>query len=99
VDSPAAALNADAAFTANLRRILRAMKTDGPEPAAPVVLQLNPRHPLVKNLATLRERDPALAKLVAEQIYDNALLAGGLLEDPRRLVQRAYELLERVAQA
>ncbi len=99
VDSPAAALNADAMLTANMRRILRAMKNDDQAPAPSVVLQINPRHPLIKNLASLRERDPGLAKLVATQLYDNTLLAGGLLEDPRRLIQRAYTLLERVSKS
>jgi molecular chaperone HtpG len=97
VGSPAAVLNADNVLTANMRRILRAMKSDGEAPATSVVLQINPRHPLIKNLASLRERDPETAKLVATQLYDNTLLAGGLLEDPRRLIERAYALLERVS--
>jgi TNF receptor-associated protein 1 len=97
VDSPAVVLNADVMLTNNMRRILRAMKNDDQAPAPSVVLQINPRHPLIKNLAVLRERDPELAKLVATQLYDNTLLAGGLMEDPRRLVERAYALLERVS--
>jgi molecular chaperone HtpG len=98
VDSPAIALNADAGVSANMRRILRAMKNDEQAVPPSVVLQINPRHPLVKNLETLRVKDPELARLVGEQLYDNALLAGGLLEDSRRLVQRSYTLLERVSQ-
>lgn len=97
VDSPAVALNSDGMLTANMRRILRSMKNDDQAPAAAVVLQINPRHPLVKNLEALRTKDVELAKLVGEQLYDSALLAGGLLEDPRRLVQRSYALLERVS--
>ncbi len=98
MDSPAVALNADAVLSANMRRILRAMKNDDQASAPAVVLQINPRHPLVKNLAALRTKDADLARLVGEQLYDNALLAGGLLEDSRRLVQRSYTLLERVSQ-
>jgi molecular chaperone HtpG len=98
VDSPAVALNADGMLSANMRRILRAMKNDEPAPPQAIVLQVNPRHPLVKNLAALRTKDADLARLVGEQLYDNALLAGGLLEDSRRLVQRSYTLLERVSQ-
>jgi molecular chaperone HtpG len=97
VDSPAVALNSDSMLTANMRRILRSMKNDDQAPPTAVVLQINPRHPLVKNLDTLRAKDAELAKLVGEQLYDSALLAGGLLEDPRRLVQRSYTLLERVS--
>jgi molecular chaperone HtpG len=38
----------------------------------------------------------ALGKLVAEQILDNALISAGLLEDPNRMVQRLYKILESV---
>ncbi len=73
------------------------MKNDDQAPPPSIVLQVNPLHPLVKNLDSLRARDAELAKLVGEQLYENALLAGGLLEDPRRLVQHSYALLERVS--
>jgi molecular chaperone HtpG len=96
VDSPAVALNNDGVVTPNMRRILRAMKNDDQAPAIPVVLQINPRHALIRNLADLRGRDPELAQLAGEQLLDNALLAGGLLENPQRLAQRTYTLLERV---
>jgi molecular chaperone HtpG len=98
VDSPALALNSDSAMTVNMRRILRSMKNEEHVDAPAVILQINPRHPLVKNLDALRAKDAELAKMVGEQLYDNALLAGGLLEDPRRLVQRSYAILERVSQ-
>lgn len=97
VDSPAVALNSDSMVSANMRRILRSMKNEDQAPPPAVVLQINPRHPLVKNLAALRAKDADLARLVGEQLYDSALLAGGLLEDPRQLVQRSYTLLERVS--
>ncbi|HVU39069.1 MAG TPA: molecular chaperone HtpG [Opitutales bacterium] len=97
VDSPAVALNSDSMVSANMRRILRSMKNEEQAPPPAVVLQINPRHPLVKNLAALRAKDADLAKLVGEQLYDSALLAGGLLEDPRQFVQRSYTLLERVS--
>ena len=38
----------------------------GGEP--PVKLQVNPRHPLVKNLAGLRESDGELATLISQQL-------------------------------
>jgi len=97
VDSPAVALNSDSMISSNMRRILRSMKNDDQAPPPSIVLQVNPLHPLVKNLDSLRAKDAVLAKLVGEQLYENALLAGGLLEDPRRLVQHSYALLERVS--
>ena len=35
-----------------------------------------------------------LASLVVEQIFDNALATGDMLEDPREMVARSYQILE-----
>ena len=39
------------------------------------------------------EKNDALAKLVAEQLYDNALVAAGLIEDCRGMLPRLNEIL------
>jgi molecular chaperone HtpG len=39
---------------------------------------------------------PDKAKLVAEQILDNALISAGLLEDASGMVKRLYKILESV---
>ncbi|MFP6901611.1 MAG: molecular chaperone HtpG, partial [Opitutales bacterium] len=97
VDSPACVLNADKMGSAGMRRMMKAMGQDALQPLA-VKLQLNPTHPMVRNLATLRKSDEELAKLVVEQALDNALAAAQLLDDPREMIARSYQLLERVTQ-
>jgi TNF receptor-associated protein 1 len=98
VGSPAVALNTDKHASPGMRQMMRAMrKDDSPAPSASVKLELNPRHVLVKQLDSLRERDAERAKLVAEQLYDNALLAAGLLDNPRLMVARLNKLLEAMA--
>jgi len=62
-----------------------------------VNLEINTRHGLIKNLSELKDKDLELAKIVAEQILDNALIAAGLIEDPRSMVNRVYKILERVS--
>ena len=99
VDSPACVLNADKMGSAGMRRMMKAMGQDENLPPAAVKLQLNPAHPMVRNLATLRESDGELAGLVAEQALDNALAAAQLLDDPRDMIARSYQLLERVTQS
>ncbi len=100
VDSPAAVLNADQFMTPHMRRMMAAMKKDGEEgaelPPVKVHLDLNPRHAIVKKLAETKDTDATKAGLIAEQLYDNAMLAAGLLEDPSAMVQRMYKLLEQV---
>ncbi|MDR2981716.1 MAG: molecular chaperone HtpG [Puniceicoccales bacterium] len=98
VDSPVVALNADKFMTASMRRMMQAMGRDGADPMTPSVkLEINPRHALIHKLDSLRDGDPDLAKLIAEQIYDNALLAAGLLDNPRSMTQRIYKILENAA--
>ena len=44
----------------------------------------------------MRQKDAPLAGSVAEQILDNARVAAGLLEDPRAMLTRLNQLLEKV---
>jgi molecular chaperone HtpG len=97
VESPALALNADKFMTPHMRRLMRAMKVEGADDTPPrIELQFNPRHAVIKRLAAVREAKPELAKLMAEQVLDNALIAAGLLDDPQKMVARIYKLLENV---
>ncbi|XP_072459342.1 heat shock protein 75 kDa, mitochondrial isoform X2 [Notamacropus eugenii] len=56
-------------------------------------LEINTRHPLIKKLNQLRESQPDLAQLLIDQIYENAMIAAGLNDDPRPMVGRLNELL------
>jgi hypothetical protein len=44
----------------------------------------------------MRAKDNALAASVAEQVLDNARVAAGVLEDPRVMLSRLNQLLEKV---
>ncbi|KAI8065773.1 Hsp90 protein-domain-containing protein [Gongronella butleri] len=63
-------------------------------PPSPSRLEINPDHAVMRGLHQIRDQDPELAKMVAEQVYDNALCAAGVLDDPRSMVQRLNRLLE-----
>ncbi len=91
VDAPVLALTSSDAPSPQMRAMMRAMQQEI-EPVK-VKLEINPRHEVIRNLARIRETDPALAELAARQLLDNALLSAGLLEDPRDMVKRLNELL------
>jgi hypothetical protein len=59
-------------------------------------LEINPENPIIGRLEALRHRDSALAAQIAEQVYDNAMVAAGLLEDPRRMLGRLNQLIEKL---
>ncbi|KAG8225753.1 hypothetical protein J437_LFUL005712 [Ladona fulva] len=56
-------------------------------------LELNPRHPIIKKLSKLSSSNPKLAELVANQLFSNAMVMAGLVEDPRPLLTGMNELL------
>ena len=97
VESPAVVVDSDKFMTASMRRMMKAMKQDGPElPAAKQDFEINPAHPLIARLEAVRQTDAALAASVADQILDNARVAAGILEDPRAMLTRLNTLLEKV---
>ncbi len=96
VDSPALALNADKFMSPHMRRMMKAMNKDGADTPLRVNLEINPRSAVMKRLFETHTASPDKAKLVAEQILDNALISAGLLDDATPMVARLYKLLETV---
>lgn len=94
VGSPVAALVPEDSPNAQLRAMMKAMGQDAP--AVKPVLEINPRHALIKKLSALRESKPEVADLVARQLVDQALLSAGLIEHPQQLATRMNEILEKV---
>ncbi len=100
VESPAVILDTDKFMTSTMRRIMKSMKKEGEAPPpAKHDLEFNPAHPILMRLDKIRASDALLAAKVAEQILDNARVAAGLLEDPRAMLKRLNELLEKVLAA
>ena len=96
VDSPALAINADKFMSAHMRRMMKAMNKEGVDLPQKVNLEINPRSAVMKRLFETHTAAPERAKLVAEQILDNALISAGMLEDATPMVARLYKLLETV---
>mmetsp|Transcript_10505 Transcript_10505/g.13320 ORF Transcript_10505/g.13320 Transcript_10505/m.13320 type:complete len:726 (-) Transcript_10505:199-2376(-) len=56
-------------------------------------VEINPNHPMIRGLYDIREKEPQLAKICAEQIFDNCLIAAGLLDDGRSMLGRLNDIL------
>ncbi|HZJ16134.1 MAG TPA: molecular chaperone HtpG [Chthoniobacteraceae bacterium] len=97
VGSPAVIVDSDKHMTSSMRRVMKMMNREGDASleAAPD-LEINPDHAMIVRLEKARHADKPLAEQVAEQIFDNALVSAGLLEDPRAMLARLNSLLERV---
>ncbi|CRH00050.1 heat shock protein 90, putative [Plasmodium relictum] len=59
----------------------------------PATLELNPSHTIVTSIYHLKNTNQEVAKLLVQQLYDNACIAAGILEDPRSLLSKLNELL------
>ena len=94
VDSPVIALVPADGMSPQMRQMMKAMDENFKDEVK-VELEINPRHPLIKKLAAAKDQHPELAKLVARQLFDNALIAAGLLEDARETVKRMNTLMEK----
>jgi TNF receptor-associated protein 1 len=93
VESPAIVLDLDGVMTGTMQRFMQTLNGELGDMGRKV-LEINPGHALIKRLLTLRQEDEALARIVAEQVLDNALIAAGLIQDPRLMVDRIYRIME-----
>lgn len=46
------------------------------------------RHPLMAKLHGIKSSNPLVAQMIAEQVFDNALVAAGLMDDSRVMLPR-----------
>jgi molecular chaperone HtpG len=93
VDSPLRLVAASGAADADLDRVRRLMDPDWQ--LSPRVVELNPQHAIVRDLARLvaaGEREGMVAAAI-EQLYDNALLQEGLQPNPAQMVGRVQALI------
>ena len=61
------------------------------------ILEINPRHQLIKNLSRLNignSHDPILRESIL-QLYESALLIDGNLANPSEFIQRMTSLMEK----
>ncbi|HZF49019.1 MAG TPA: molecular chaperone HtpG [Polyangiaceae bacterium] len=84
---------------ANFERIMKMIDERATETKR--ILELNPKHPIVKNLHALAKREPGSEKVKdwSELLLDQALLAEGVVQDPAKLVRRIQDLLTQVSGA
>ena len=56
-------------------------------------LEINPEHPIIKKLQDLKTSNPKLATLVTEQLFANAMVSAGLVDDPRTILKSMNEMM------
>lgn len=93
VNSPAIVTDNESGM---MRRMMRMVdNSDGRDgmslPAQNV--EINPSHPIIVGLHEIKKTEPVLARVLAEQVFDNCLVAAGLMDDSRTMLPRLNDLL------
>merc|ERR1712066_206546 len=60
----------------------------------PMTLELSAKHHIVTTLHTIKDSNDAVARIAVEQLFDNACIAAGTLDDPRTVLSRLGKVLE-----
>ncbi|EDO07441.2 heat shock Hsp90 family protein [Babesia bovis T2Bo] len=95
VDSPAVVTGF---LSAALRKVMKATMKGAPNAgeslsSMPATLEINPKHKLCSTIYHVMQHDEAVAKMLIEQLYDNASIAAGIVDDPRSMLTRLNNML------
>jgi HSP90 family molecular chaperone len=86
--------------SSSMRKMMKMMDTqsmfgtEGPVPIPKQKLHINPTHPIMAKLSIIKDKQPSVAKAVMEQVFDNALMAADLMDNPRDMLPRMQSILE-----
>jgi len=83
--------------SASFRRMMQMVDPERAPQLPKQQVQVNPKHPIMQRLNSLRDSNPDLASDIANQVMDHALIQAGIMDDPRTMVPRMNKLLERIA--
>ncbi|AHF07091.1 molecular chaperone HtpG [Desulfitobacterium metallireducens] len=92
IDSPALILSPFGSHS--MQRMMQMMNRDLQDVPAGI-LEINPQHALILRLNDLRKREDSFAQVAVEQLFANAQIAAGIIVDPRGMVNRLNEILEK----
>ena len=99
VDSPATLVSGKEGMDSSMEKMMKMMDKDFT--GSKKILEINTKHPLIKNLSKLNladDKDPLLRSCIL-QIYDGALLINDTLEKPTDFVKRMTEIMEKATKS
>jgi len=101
LESPVGLIHAEGSLTTSMRKLLQMANRNLPESASNRILEVNPNAAIIRRFADLSvnpDHDDFI-KQCARQLYANALLLEGVLDDPESMVGRITDLMEKAAQS
>ena len=100
-DSPAIVTDHESGALRRMMKMVDQANAGRASELPPQVLEINPQHKIIRRLyaascsaSASSEASKAVAELVAGQVFDNCLVAAGLVDDPRQMLPRLNRILE-----
>jgi len=59
----------------------------------PITLEINPNHQMIVKLNGVRKIDEEVAKDIANQLFENAQVTAGIIEDPKSMLTRIEKFM------
>lgn len=94
VSSPAIVTSMISPHMRKMMKNLMAGKEETGFGSIPVTLELSAKHHIVTTLHSIKDSNEVVARIATEQLFDNACIAAGTLDDPRVLLSRLGKVLE-----
>jgi TNF receptor-associated protein 1 len=94
VSSPAIVTSIISPHMRKMMKNLMAGKEEAGLGHIPMTLELSAKHHIVSTLHSIKESNEPVARIAVEQLFDNACIAAGTLDDPRVLLARLGKVLE-----
>jgi TNF receptor-associated protein 1 len=84
-------------LTPHMRKMMKQMMAGREETGMnniPMTLEISAKHHVITTLYSIKDSNEVVARMAVEQLYDNACIAAGTLDDPRTLLARLNKVLE-----
>merc|ERR1712080_216191 len=99
INSPAIIIDHESSSYRKMMQYVNDSSVQGKAQVAKQKLEINPEHIVCKKLAVLKDINPDMATLIAEQVFDNALMAADILDKPQMMLDRLNKILEHASEA
>jgi len=95
-DSPAIVTDHESGALRRMMKMVNEANAGRSAELPPQVMEINPSHKIIRYLSAARAADASkpVAELIAQQIFDNCLVAAGLVDDPRTMLPRLNRIIE-----
>lgn len=94
VGSPCSLSSADGGMSSQMEKMMKMVNKDFT--VSKRTLEINMNHPIVKNMSTILKTDQEslFLKDCVDQLFNNAMLIEGLLENPLEVIPKMYRFME-----